>query len=155
MEQIGRELFRSMMGLMQSLKDFSSAGPVTKSTMLLLFVIHQEAEQNVRENGIEGVTSSHLSSTMEVTKPAVSKAVSCLEERGFVERVNDELDRRRVYIRLTPEGERILEEARRSMLARIDRIVQKLGEQEAQEFIRLSRSFSQICQQMQESANIY
>ncbi|WP_195984240.1 MarR family transcriptional regulator [Clostridium sp. D33t1_170424_F3] len=154
MEQLGRELFRSMMELMQSLKDFGSVGPVTRSTMLLLSVIHQESEQSEQKSGVAGVTSSQLSNTMEVTKPAVSKAVGFLEERGFVARVNDREDRRRTYICLTPEGERVLEEARQTVLERINRIVDRLGEQEAQEFIRLSRSFSKVCQQLQESANI-
>lgn len=47
---------------------------------------------------------------LEISKTAVSKAVNCLEEKGYVVRVEDEHDRRAVRLKLTAEAEKIAPE---------------------------------------------
>jgi len=52
-----------------------------------------------------GPTSpSELAERLEVSLPTISKTVSVLERRGWIERSADERDRRRVALRLTVEG---------------------------------------------------
>jgi len=50
------------------------------------------------------LSPSQLAERLEVSLPTISKTVSVLERRGWIERSADEHDRRRVVLRLTVEG---------------------------------------------------
>jgi DNA-binding MarR family transcriptional regulator len=51
-----------------------------------------------------GLSPSQLAERLQVSLPTISKTVSVLERRGWIERSADEHDRRRVALRLTCEG---------------------------------------------------
>jgi len=67
------------------------------------------------------VSPSDLAERMEVSLPTVSKTLGVLERRGWIERTPDEADRRRVVLRMTPEG-------RKMMSAVLDRGIEELAE---------------------------
>lgn len=48
---------------------------------------------------------TELARRFQLTKPTVSDAISALESRHLLEKLRPEQDRRRIYLRLTPEGE--------------------------------------------------
>lgn len=52
---------------------------------------------------------SELAERHSVSLPTMSNSVSALVERGWVSRQRDDLDRRMIQIRLTPEGSALLE----------------------------------------------
>ncbi len=63
------------------------------------------------ELGPQGITA--LAEADRSSQPTVSGSVSQLEEQGLIARASDPADARRSMVRLTPEGRRRLEEARR------------------------------------------
>jgi DNA-binding MarR family transcriptional regulator len=50
------------------------------------------------------LSPSDLAERMEVSLPTISKTVSVMERRGWIQRAADETDRRRVLLQLTEEG---------------------------------------------------
>ncbi len=50
------------------------------------------------------LSPSQLAKRLQVSLPTISKTVSVMERRGWIERSADEHDRRRVALRLTSEG---------------------------------------------------
>lgn len=52
----------------------------------------------------EGITAGALSDTTGLTTGAITHILDRLEKRGFVERVRDTSDRRKVFIRVRPES---------------------------------------------------
>lgn len=67
-------------------------------------------------------TLSALAERDGITAPSMNRTVNCLEELGYVSRVTDPADRRRVSIAITDEGHRVVTETverRDSWLARI------------------------------------
>lgn len=67
-------------------------------------------------------TLSALAERDGITAPSMNRTVNCLEELGYVSRVTDSADRRRVSIAITDEGHRVVTETverRDSWLARI------------------------------------
>ncbi len=54
-------------------------------------------------------TVSALAEASRTSRPAVSKAVDALVNKGLVSRLPDERDRRHVHLTLTDEGSRLLE----------------------------------------------
>jgi DNA-binding MarR family transcriptional regulator len=63
------------------------------------------------EFGPQGITA--LAEADRSSQPTVSGAVRQLEEQGLIARASDPTDARRSMVRLTPEGRRRLDEARR------------------------------------------
>ena len=55
---------------------------------------------------------TELAAEERVTQPAITLLVNRLQERGWVERVPDESDRRAVLVSLTPEGEAVFQQLR-------------------------------------------
>lgn len=52
-----------------------------------------------------------LSELFEIDQSVISRHIADLEERGWVERTPNPRDRRSWYVRLTPDGERAIEES--------------------------------------------
>ena len=70
---------------------------------------------------------SQIAEVLEAVPPAVTAIVNELMEKGLLSRQPDPVDRRRVHLRLTPAGQRVLQdlrdawtEASRHDLARLD-----------------------------------
>lgn len=99
----------------------------------LLFREAGDGDQRVRMTDV----SRHLL----ITKPAATQAVNRLVERGLVERVSDESDRRLVYIRPTEKGKELFEKELEKKLAFTDRVVARMGEENANQLVELLDRF--------------
>jgi DNA-binding MarR family transcriptional regulator len=64
--------------------------------------------------------ASRIADRLAVGKPTISAAVDSLERRGLLERLAVAGDQRASTLRLTPEGERLLERVEVEMTARLD-----------------------------------
>ena len=62
--------------------------------------------------GSPGLTLRSLAATEAISAPSLSGHVDRLERAGLLVRVRSEVDRRRVGLELTPEGERLLRSVR-------------------------------------------
>jgi DNA-binding MarR family transcriptional regulator len=72
----------------------------------------------------KGPTSpGRLAGEERVTAPAVAAALRSLVAQGLVYRRPDQLDRRRMIVAITPEGERVLRDRDRIVTARISAIL--------------------------------
>lgn len=95
------------------------------------------------EEGSDKVKMSDISRLMGISKPAATQAVDRLVDRGMVRRVNDENDRRTVYIQITEKGETGFKIELDRNLGIIDKVIDNMGEKDAREFIRLFTKFKQ------------
>lgn len=145
--QLGNQLLHALLNLIQGLRHYEIGGPLSKTAMMMLLLIREKSEENKKAGGVAGVIASTLSTELEVSKPAVTKAVNYLEQRELVMRINGQDDRRHVYVMLTSKGEKILEEAYQATMNRMDRLVECLGERDTELFIRLSGQIAQACQE--------
>lgn len=67
--------------------------------------------------------ASRVAARLALGKPTVSANVDALCRRGLLTRDDVSGDQRAVALRLTAEGERVLAEAERSMLARLEQVL--------------------------------
>ncbi|GAA3939156.1 MarR family winged helix-turn-helix transcriptional regulator [Microbacterium soli] len=72
-------------------------------------------------------TLSRLAEHECVTAPTMSATVNGLAELGLVVRVPDEDDRRRVYVEITPEGEKVVRDTIRSRDEALAAMIAKAG----------------------------
>jgi len=75
---------------------------------------------------------SELAYIEHVSLPTMSNTVSTLVNRGWLERVRDTDDRRRVRIELTDEGEEALKRLQRLAQDRIDKLIEPLSDAECE-----------------------
>jgi DNA-binding MarR family transcriptional regulator len=102
-----RELAREMLGLVghlmrSSTPDFLRALSEHELTFTQVKMLHELDQPD------GDLAQSELGATLSLSLPAVSRAVDGLEARGYVERREDEHDRRMKRVRVTPAGRRVL-----------------------------------------------
>lgn len=92
------------------------------------YVLHHIFHQMDRET-VNYITPTELSGAMEVTKPAISKMLNVLEDKGYIERKQDPKDRRAVYVTLTEKGREVRDESMNIMKTAVDRIIKQMGDE--------------------------
>lgn len=104
-------------------------------TLYLLGLLIQEQKENGR------IRMTDISQRMMVSKPAATQMVERLVEKGYVERVRDENDRRVVYIQPSPAGEKAFNVELDIKLSAIDRAIKRMGEENANQLMDLLDMF--------------
>lgn len=121
-----------------------SKSKVHMGEFMMLGVIHSLMAENKKKHRDEpGVKVGDLSESMHASKPATSKMLSVIEKKGYIERVADSKDRRVVYIRLSGTGEVLMKDAMDKLHFFAEHTIEKLGEDDAKELIRLLRKLYQ------------
>lgn len=87
------------------------------------------------------IRMTDVSQYLMITKPAATQAVNKLVEKGLVERISDENDRRLVYIQPTQTGKEVFEQEIETRLAFVDRVIARLGDQDANMLVSLLDRF--------------
>ena len=94
-------------------------------------------------------TPAELARQSRVSRATMSDTIEALRDRGWIDRVSSESDRRKRHIRLTPPGRSTVERAVRPFLTLIGRCSATLTSAEHR---ALTRSCAQLCDHFQPSA---
>ena len=76
-----------------------------------------------------------ISITLEISKPAVSKLLNSMEEKGLVLRERRDNDRKSVYLALTPKAIALLEEQKATASVVTKKIFAEMGMEKAKELL--------------------
>ena len=76
------------------------------------------------------MTLGQLAAAEQVQPPTMTRIVTGLERSGLAERVSDPGDARRVQVRATPKGERLIMKGRQRRIEYLAKHLDALGEQE-------------------------
>ena len=95
----------------------------------------------------DGITVSQIAEAMDITLPAVSRTLKTLDEKGFIERRTNVLNRRSTIVTLTEKGEKILNSAQKNMLSMMGFVEEQMGEERVSEFNLL---FGEVLEHMAE-----
>ena len=76
-----------------------------------------------------------LAERQAVSKPTMSKTITTLEERGWVERAHSKDDRRVVLVSLTDEGRKVSNQVRQEMVNRMAQILMPLDAEDQETLI--------------------
>ena len=85
---------------------------------------------------------SDLAAAARTSQASLTGIVGRLEERGFVERVRSDYDRRVVEVGLTPAGRAEVRQVRADVAARLARLLEPLDSAERAEMLRLFRKMT-------------
>ncbi len=81
---------------------------------------------------------SHIADTLHVSSPAISRTISTLEKKGFVERNIDRINRRNTVVRLTENGREVFESECGKIYGFMNNVVNRMGEDKLNELLSLS-----------------
>lgn len=98
------------------------------------FVGEMPVLQYLSEKG-EAMNPSALADTLGYTRPRMTRILNSLTNKGYVERRNDESDRRRVLVSATHAGMEHAKRHRDSMVAEVARQLAALGDDGARDLI--------------------
>lgn len=87
---------------------------------------------------------SALAEYMNMSKPALSRMLSSLEEREYIRRICLKSDRRSSQVTLSREGELILEKEKQFYLNAIERIAARMGKSDLEQLLNLNEKLVQI-----------
>ena len=123
--------------------------------LMTMKIIYNNYLDNKEDENYYGLKTSELTNKMCITKPATSKMLNIMEEKGYIERVSNKSDRRVVYVKLTEEGEAFLKDQNRKFEIFTCKVVERMGEEDTDNFIRLFGKLYDIVEELQyENENI-
>jgi DNA-binding MarR family transcriptional regulator len=96
------------------------------------------------------VKPSEISRAVQRTTARVAATLNSLEKKGLVTREIDENDRRRILVKLTPAGRKMVEEKHRNVVRMVSTMLSMLGEEDAREFVRITGRLADLASLMVE-----
>ncbi len=89
-------------------------------------------------------TPSKLIENLDFTAARLSAITKSLEAKGFISKVQNEKDRRSTIITITDEGSAYFSELRQEILRNATSVIEQLGENDVNEFLRIIRKLTVI-----------
>lgn len=89
---------------------------------------------------------SDLSEQIHASTARIAVVLNRLEKKGYVSRAIDATDRRRILVTMTEEGREYVETVRAHLCENMKSLLEELGEQDAQEYLRITKRILRITQ---------
>lgn len=124
-------------------------GPLTLSESMMLCCINDYVKiQKEKNQSLLGLKASEISKQLKTTKPATSKMLNILEEKGYIERITNKVDRRAVYVNITEAGIKVLQDQRDKNVKLMAKILQRMGEDDIKNIIMLMKKMNSIMEEV-------
>ena len=136
MEQMAKELLQFMEALPRRAPQ-NWLGEFSKGELFILNYLH-----------IIGGTAwpSMISEAMQTSTARIAAALNGLERKGWITREPSEEDHRRKLVHLTAKGAEYIESYRDKALKKITKLLMELGEEDAVEYLRITKRMVSIAQ---------
>jgi DNA-binding MarR family transcriptional regulator len=108
---------------------------ISHSEMPILHLIDKMEKRGER------VSTTWLSAHLGLTKSSISQVLNSLEEKGWIRRAIDPENRRKTTIDLTDAGREKMRQFHREGMARIEKVLDRMGHENAEKFIEMVELF--------------
>jgi DNA-binding MarR family transcriptional regulator len=123
------ELMRTGSDLLAVFESVSGQYGLSQGRLLVLIVMNRRPQ--------EALNPSFLAEKLRVTRATMTGLLDGLEKENLIERVADLRDRRKIGVRLTPEGKQVLEKLLPDYYRNMARLTSGLSENERQTMLSL------------------
>lgn len=124
---LAEEFLRSLQKLRKARQKINISDCVQGESFILAYLYEKQGY----------VIPKDISTAMGISTARIAAVLNSLENKGFVSRIIDKTDRRRILVELTDEGLQFTKEQRAEIKEQTSRMLGLLGGQDAKEFIRL------------------
>lgn len=129
-EEVARKLLVYSRALPKGLVRTAKGTQASESAVLYFLTTRGDDEE---------VIPSEIASQLGYSRTRVTRILDALEQRGFVERVHDRQDRRRVLVHATESGRTASLEENAEAIEGLQGFIEGLGEKDAIELLRILR----------------
>ena len=98
----------------------------------------------------DGVTSSELAETLNVSLPRIASLLNSLESKNLVKKLTDKEDKRKTIVNITAVGKELVLEKKEESINKLTRVIEKLDEEDINQYIRLAKKIGKIMDEMQD-----
>ncbi len=92
-------------------------------------------------------TPTELSICLDLSTARVANTLNSLERKGYVERIHDVVDRRKVLVHATESGKAVFLSEEKKAISHIGELFDELGEEDSRELVRLLRKVRLLMEQ--------
>ena len=123
---------------------FDKTAEMTPSEMSLCYHVYMHAQKN------DGAapTVAETANALNVSVPAISRALKNLEAKEYLKRTPNPTDRRIIHISLTSNGEDVLLKNFRTIAGVMDKVLSKFSDEELEIMLRLHTKFTTTVSQV-------
>ena len=90
------------------------------------------------------VLAGDLAKEMGVSTARIAALLKTMEKEGLISRCNSPQDARRTIVKITPAGIQWINEAREQIVQNMELLLDKVGKDDLEEFIRVSRKIGSV-----------
>ena len=145
-----RDIIQAMTKLKEFNMSFNLIDGVSFREFKVLRMVNSYVSDEFTDNQ-NGIKVTALSELLCVSKSALSQILSILEDKGLIERTMTKSDRRVVYVSLTELGREKLKKSFENINRVVDRIFEKMGDEDTELLIRLMNKVSSIIREIGET----
>lgn len=129
-----RQIMRFMIRIRKTVRDGFAAA--TADCPRCHFPMLERLHYSIEQRGVDGAVGvSDLAAQMRSTAPAISRSLRVLESEGYIQRAADPADRRKTWVRLTPEGEAARAACEEAARVYMRGVIRRLGEENTQRML--------------------
>lgn len=128
-----KELAEEYLMIRAQLLKVPASQQVTKLVKGELFVLNYLATHE------KAVYPKDLSKEMVVSTARIAVILNQMEDKKWITRTADTEDNRQILVALTEEGHQVIEQQREKIIHAVVQMFEKLGPEDATEFIRIQR----------------
>ncbi|KYK28999.1 hypothetical protein AYK20_06260 [Thermoplasmatales archaeon SG8-52-1] len=140
-----KELMEIFQKLPQDLKKFApdktNVGNKFGITGVQLMTLHFIKHNN-------NCKTSEIANFLSVSAPDATRIVETLVKKGFVERINDEKDRRIIRLLIKEEGKKVVETIKQELALSFSKILEKINEEDAKALLRGMKALSNALKEL-------
>lgn len=128
-EKLASELLKYQVGIQHHPKD-EHVRELSKGEMAVIAYLTEICDT---------VTPGCLSTQCNVSTARIANTLNSLEKKGFVIRMMDAQDRRKILVQITEKGKAYGMEKRKNAMQGLTSLLEDLGEEDAREYVRIMR----------------
>lgn len=98
----------------------------------------------------DGITATELAEVLNVSLPRVVSLINSLETKKLVKKLVDKDDKRKTVVYITQNGKKLVLEKKEEAILKLTKVIEKLEEEDINEYIRLAKKISLIMDEMQD-----
>lgn len=94
------------------------------------------------------MTASKLCDVMHMHKSQMNRTLNTMEEKGYIYRIRDDKDKRKVYVNLNYDNLSLYKKQHKRLINKIHGFIEKYGEDKTENIIELFKQLSSICKEV-------
>lgn len=94
------------------------------------------------------MTASELCEKMRMHKSQMNRTLNAMEEKGYICRNRDQIDKRKVYVSLIHDNLSLYKKQHKRLINKIHNFIEKYGEEKTMNIIVLFKELDAICKEV-------